>query len=237
MSKIYKEHVIAFVDLLGFKEALDSNEMAEKILSILQKFKNGENPTSNSTLMINGQIHEIGIKPAITAFSDHLVISFSEEKLRGEISWRHAVIEILNIAQQLATIIIAEGFLLRGGITKGKLYHENGVVFGEALVEAYHLESSIANNPRIVASRKLYDCFQEDRNGWAYECFFQDEDGMYCLDYLPAMLSVTTDDVRKKFPLLIQENIKKLEGDHKKIKEYKKWRWFETYYNQCVSKQ
>jgi len=43
--------------------------------------------------------------------------------------------------QILASRFLQEGFLSCGGITYGKLYHKNSIVFGEALYDAVNLES------------------------------------------------------------------------------------------------
>ena len=46
--------------------------------------------------------------------------------------------------------------LIRGGATVGELHHKGGDVIGNTLIEAYKLESCVANYPRIAVSRKLY---------------------------------------------------------------------------------
>jgi hypothetical protein len=42
------------------------------------------------------------------------------------------------------------GFFIRGGVTVGDIVHDEHVVFGPALNRAYHLESQVADKPRIV---------------------------------------------------------------------------------------
>ena len=42
---------------------------------------------------------------------------------------------------------------MRGAIVKGKLYHDDQIVFGSALVRAYELESTVVNFPRRFLSR------------------------------------------------------------------------------------
>lgn len=53
------------------------------------------------------------------------------------------------------------GLLVRGGATIGKLFDGNGIVFGEAMMEAYHIETRIATYPRVVLSRKI-----TERHDW-----------------------------------------------------------------------
>lgn len=63
-------------------------------------------------------------------------------------------------AQKLVAAIAAAalklGVLIRGGATVEQLHHEQGVVLGEAMVEAYQLESSVSIYSRITVSRKIY---------------------------------------------------------------------------------
>jgi len=49
------------------------------------------------------------------------------------------------------------GVLLRGGVSKGYLFHDDDTVFGPALVEAYNFEQSVAVFPRIMLSRQVYE--------------------------------------------------------------------------------
>jgi ABC-type enterochelin transport system substrate-binding protein len=97
---------------LGFKEAVKIVENAEEILAILQQIKKGENEVCTADVRALETITEIRIKPTITASSDSIVISFPEKLFNDTVSLRHAVIEILNITQQLANFLILKGFLL-----------------------------------------------------------------------------------------------------------------------------
>src|SRR5580658_7830841 len=58
--------------------------------------------------------------------------------------------------ERLVSIIAGQalrlGFLIRGAATIGKLYHSQGVVFGEALIEAVQLEKRTAVYPRVILS-------------------------------------------------------------------------------------
>jgi hypothetical protein len=51
--------------------------------------------------------------------------------------------------------LLKEGYFIRGALVKGKLYHDNAMVFGEALVRAYELESNLARYPRVMITRDV----------------------------------------------------------------------------------
>jgi len=78
------------------------------------------------------------------AFSDNLVRS-SPADWAGMVSVAYSVII-------LAIRLLARGVFIRGGITIGNLCHEESLVFGPALMEAYRMEQELANYPRVVLS-------------------------------------------------------------------------------------
>ncbi len=54
------------------------------------------------------------------------------------------------------------GVLVGGGVSFGPLYHDASVVFGPALVEAYHLESDCAKFPRVIGSDAVFSASQAE---------------------------------------------------------------------------
>ncbi|MBW9107775.1 hypothetical protein JNB89_28935 [Paraburkholderia phenoliruptrix] len=92
----------------------------------------------------------------INSFSDCVVISVKPD-IR-EIGL--LVYIVFKISRQL----LMAGFLSRGGIAKGLLYHEDGssssnagppMVFGPAFVAAYVFESTHADGPRIILENSV----------------------------------------------------------------------------------
>jgi hypothetical protein len=65
------------------------------------------------------------------------------------------------------------GLLVRGGLSRGRLYHQGSVVVGEAMVDAYHLERCVAKQARVAVSPRIPD----------NEGVFVDVDGTRCLDF------------------------------------------------------
>lgn len=50
---------------------------------------------------------------------------------------------------------------MRGGISSGWCYHEDSIVFGQAMIDAYELESQVAHVPRIVFSDEVAELLSE----------------------------------------------------------------------------
>ena len=81
----------------------------------------------------------------MTAFSDCVV--FSVDRMDGS-----GLMSILEIIAQFCARSFALGYLVRGGLTVGPLFHQHSIIFGAAMIEAYELESQNANYPRILIS-------------------------------------------------------------------------------------
>jgi hypothetical protein len=45
---------------------------------------------------------------------------------------------------------LVDGYFIRGAVVKGRLYHDDKMAFGEALIKAYQYESTVVRYPRIM---------------------------------------------------------------------------------------
>lgn len=160
----YENRVIAFIDILGFKEIIKDSEQdtskIELVYSILEYLKALE--TSDKWTLQLLEIEEDAQKRGVgnfdvrnrintTAFSDSIVISVKiDENVNEMVSTL-----IVNLAY-VGAMLLEKGILIRGGITIGNIIHkENGIVFGQGLIDAYILESKNAKYPRLIVSNKL----------------------------------------------------------------------------------
>lgn len=84
--------------------------------------------------------------------------------------------------------LLYQGFFVRGAIVKGRLYHDDQMVFGEALVRAYSMEQEVVRYPRImltsdvVADIRTY--LEKAPHGILSEAIQQADDGPYFLHTL-----------------------------------------------------
>lgn len=153
----YEERYIAFIDILGFKELILESAKA--------------NPRVTPSTIYNAlDIHPQAVQdfffslsdvPAaqhdcadlrVHTFSDFVVASCRQTDL--------GLCLLLFLCWHVTSDWLSKSFLSRGGITIGKVIHrisagDAPLVFGPAFVQAYTLESEVADYPRIVLSKEV----------------------------------------------------------------------------------
>jgi len=136
---------VAFIDILGFsalvKRVHSERHLFEEILAILR-----EVAAYRPEVVEGGPTDLWKNMLSATAFSDNIVLS-------SEARYSPALIAMASSI--LCLRLLGLGVFTRGGITCGSLYHDEHVVFGDALIEAYELERSVARYPRIVLDRTV----------------------------------------------------------------------------------
>lgn len=166
MSINYEERIVAFIDILGFKQMVIDSEKngnegkiqsIDKALEFFKKFK-GKTFKYSELIDVEEDAQKKGVENfrinellEINYFSDSIIISVKVEKERINEIFSTFIVYIAA----LGNLLIKNGILIRGGIDIGNLIHKSGKVFGSALIKAYNLESTIAIYPRIIVSKNL----------------------------------------------------------------------------------
>lgn len=163
----YEQRVVAFVDILGFKEIIRSSQnnpdLVRRIFSALDVRKD------DWAAMYAA---EVGLTKVPADFDDrfHSFSDFITMSVRPEIEEIGLLIySIFKVCRQL----LGQGFLSRGGIAIGDLYHRDGsdsegteepsMIFGPAFIDAYLFESSHADGPRVILQNKLWQKIDDYR--------------------------------------------------------------------------
>lgn len=191
-----QEHEVLFLDFLGFATAVqhwDDERMGE-LIAVLAGIADAQSDFDIKGESQSDGSYKITSRAEITTFSDHIVVSYPRIAKPAEIAgdlwgvlsngWVGMVRQQMQrITAQVAMAGLGVGLLVRGGLSRGKLYHRGRVVVGEAMVDAYQLESKVARNARVVVSPRISD---NDR-------LFIDTDGARCLDYVGEMMLLAED--------------------------------------------
>lgn len=180
----YEERVVAFIDILGFSDlvAHSSGNIHSlcRLTSALDAFYN---------LLWEYEADGIKSSFAFTQFSDSIVVSaLADSKDSFEM--------VQQLLRGIILLAFDYGIFVRGGIAKGQLIHDETMLVGPAMVEAYRLESKAAIYPRVILSEELKLEFDEGvakyiENYTTLEgipaqnfIFSKDEDGWWYLDYI-----------------------------------------------------
>ena len=205
-----EDAVVAFIDILGSSAEIKSDP--EKALNTVHN-------AYDDALAIYNKVfgnHKDTIR--IRIFSDNIVISCSCENLGLEKAFRSVIILSALIQENLLHYKV----LSRGGIARGDFFSDEIMIWGNALVKAYTLESSIAIYPRIVvhpsliSDIKYFTMGSDGENSNTSVWVAQDQDGLCYVDYFhdfsllnnPLLLLVTFIEDNKERKLRYLDNIK-----------------------------
>ena len=159
------ERVVAFVDILGFESLVRNLENDERLHRRLQYALQGIKRLKISSLSENTAQKDL----EVSFFSDCVAISAEPDNYHG----------VIWTAIHLQSSLLVLGILTRGGISKGKLVHEDDILYGEGMIKAYKLESKAAMYPRILIDGCILDLTSENYRSVFFQ---QDMDGLWFLN-------------------------------------------------------
>jgi hypothetical protein len=142
----YENRVCAFIDILGFSRMVEdeSSWSPSRIIEMLGEMEKIPDEYEQTFGHVNKQV---------THFSDSIIISI---KCVDNDSLYHALYQMIVLVNGLLRAATCTGVLLRGGVTFGKMFHNDKHAFGPAFIRAYKLEQE-AKYPRIIFDWELSD--------------------------------------------------------------------------------
>jgi len=152
-----ESYYVLYVDILGYRGLLKSdNDLLIKVKYLLSE-------------IVIGKMYGYTNNPfKYKIFSDNIIIGI-------KIDENKALERLIGFASRMQSkALLHFGFLMRGSIVRGDLYIDQDIVFGDALVRAYILESSICVVPRIILDADLYNDEYVLRSKYRI-CSFEDE--------------------------------------------------------------
>lgn len=163
-------HVVIYLDLLGSSERIMSkeaqgnlnllNDIYDKSKVFMSNYRDAicSIPSCHQGELLHDYLKEIGIKVKI--FSDNILFAIKiQENSENLIP---AIEDVITIASFFQSEAIMRKWLLRGGMTIGKLFIDETFVYGPALVEAVKLEQGENGDfkpPRIVVDDSIIDVY------------------------------------------------------------------------------
>lgn len=151
-ASIYESRLLLYVDVLGWRAEV-ARGVSSRLVEVLNRIHaqaEAYNEGVREYYLERSRAGTVRVNPIFLgvqfgAFSDHFVFSMPED-FGGR---------ILTAATELLVDLLHIGFLTRGAVVLGDLYHRDNVIFGPALIEAYDMESKQAFYPRILISEPV----------------------------------------------------------------------------------
>ncbi|WP_454875679.1 hypothetical protein [Pseudomonas farris] len=218
MKTAFDPRIVAFVDILGFESLVQKLEndpaLHEKLNYALRRIKHLK------VSSLEGNTAQSDLE--ISVFSDSIAISAPKANYHG----------VIWTAIHLQSDLLTLGILTRGGISCGKTVHEDDILYGEGMINAYKLESRAAIYPRI-----LVDCSVLELLNDGYRSIFlrKDTDGLWHLDpfsigFLPSGSDALVEDGWDPHEVGLDElkrAIDKSRSDLTNLGQVAKWNWLD----------
>lgn len=234
-----RNSVSAYIDILGYQNQIKSStgpieqqnllNRLHEVLSFSRKWLDGG--------FLSPPLREFGDKDlfSLRAFSDNIAIGWPiSDDGENELDLAFDNLAFFQLE------MVNEGFFVRGAISIGSMYLDDVVVFGDALLEAYEGESSLARDPRIILTKSACEYvrwhlsnYHDKDHAPQARAILEDTDGQWFLNYLEIFRSYL-DDV----PIFFQELEKHKVSVESKLGEYRhkpnifsKCAWVAGYHN------
>lgn len=169
------KYVVAFIDVLGAKNMI-KNDVDKSLNIVHEAYKRSVDFFEKYFTKTPFAVH---------IFSDNIVIGCQVPK-DNLLLRRFRAVNIMAAMVQGNFMFL--GKLVRGGIAYGDFYKDDLMVWGNALVKAYELESTMAFYPRIIVDPDLVGTLQLLRDESVIEqsklWLKSDIDGLLFVDYL-----------------------------------------------------
>lgn len=156
-ASTFSEGTVAFLDILGFKSLVDAAERdqaGEATLSHLVRM------LDEHVTLEKGRSHpdvSDSLKPDWIFISDSLIIS-SLNDCADDRDLAAVTIRTIQIANRL----LAMGYLIRGGISRGPVWRKPENIFGSAYMQAYAQEQA-TQWPRVQLTKEAEQVWRTGR--------------------------------------------------------------------------
>ncbi|MBD9358075.1 hypothetical protein [Methylomonas albis] len=244
-----RKSIIAFIDVLGFKElvrkAKDEDKSQEVFLNFHQALSSWHKreeeyyETKFKMPFIGGKKDRYKIR----IFTDCILIGCPISKSGRSYNFIEGCDEFFDILSTIYLLqaeMVNQGYFVRGAIAVDELYMDEVIIYGNGAIEAYEAEASKAKYPRIILTKSASSVLAEICKGfedqqlenYINKFFFKDSDGQLFISYLES-IKIGEDDFQFVSELEKHKNIIEL-----KLAEYKdkpryleKYLWTANYHN------
>lgn len=174
MEEEVKSHYIAYFDILGYSALIHENK--DNVQDILFKYLHLVQDVIQKTKNTYPAYEKITLK----MFSDNFLIIYGDDNRWSNDDYQS--VKALSYLLALIQLHCLEKYhiLIRGCITKGEIYYNKDVIFGDGLIRAVELEKR-AIYPRIILDKERLE--DEACGELCEKCIRFDTDEEYYVDF------------------------------------------------------
>ena len=145
----YERRYLLFLDILGFRDYVSrSMEDAELLSSLVDAVKKPEEIDPNKIVVVDiGDISTANVR--LTNFSDSIIVTAESTYL--------GLLYLLFYVNKVYFRLRKHNLFFRGGLVLGEVIHDESMILGPALIEAYDLERVTATYPRVLLSDRILE--------------------------------------------------------------------------------
>lgn len=210
----YSKKIVAFIDLLGFKELNGQTDQKQTIHNVLTK-------NEDIVRMIEELPSSSLDSCAIRMFSDSIFFSYPAEMFTA----------LLRDLSFISSSVAKQGFFFRGAVTYGDVFDTGTTLYGPALIEAYELEAKTACYPRIIITQKAYRKLKHNPEATtaatAKDFLLKDFDEQVFINFLKEQTPTDLNETREVISKYIKKN-------KKKSAILPKYLWLANYFNHFI---
>jgi hypothetical protein len=192
---MYEQRFLLYVDILGWTTAVKEGGGNPRLLKAVERIhihaeehnERHRQDIRDRAAKEGHQLFPMFFEVQFGAFSDHFVYSMPVEF--GP--------RIVTTASKLVVDLLRMGWLTRGAIVLGPLYHRDNVIFGPALLEAVDIEAHHSIYPRILISDAALKEFDEWESDPRYKDMIKDQFGRVVVNPFALPFEVTDESMRK----------------------------------------
>lgn len=188
---VLRNSVTGFIDVLGFSQISTSTMSLPESQQILDRIAA---TISHSRACVRETFRDspfaVPDRWALRFFSDNL--SFGIPVDFDDLAPEEAALFGIRAAQHYQLHMALSGLFVRGALTVGAICLTDEIIFGQALIETYRLESKVAIVPRIILTEALRELVSAPKTTEtstpidAVNDICRDIDGRWFVNYLQA---------------------------------------------------